>query len=92
LHHAVPPVEGSKLGSVNIDGKGDKGDGEKTGLGTIFIIVRGTATPAGRSRGGSMTGFPDSDFTFLFSFNLLARMRSGEADERPASLRRVILH
>jgi hypothetical protein len=28
LHHAVPPVEGSKLGSVNIDGKGLKGDGE----------------------------------------------------------------
>jgi hypothetical protein len=27
LHHAVPPVEGSKLGSVNIDGKGLKGDG-----------------------------------------------------------------
>jgi hypothetical protein len=31
LHHAVPPVEGSKLGSVNIDGKGDKGDREMRG-------------------------------------------------------------
>jgi hypothetical protein len=31
LHHAVPPAEGSKLGSVNIDGKGHKGDLVKGG-------------------------------------------------------------
>jgi len=39
LHHAVPPVEGSKLGSVNIDGKGLKGDGGNGGIKSVLSIV-----------------------------------------------------
>jgi hypothetical protein len=42
LHHAVPWLKGFKLGSVNIDGKGHKGDLGKRGwasryLGNFFI-------------------------------------------------------
>jgi hypothetical protein len=32
LHHAVPLIKGTKLGSVNIDGKGHKGDLGMSGL------------------------------------------------------------
>jgi len=47
LHHAVPPVEGSKLGSVNIDGKGLKGDRGKTGLQLSSLLREVPPRPRG---------------------------------------------